>query len=96
MSLIAIIGNAVLDPDFRRELLSNPVATAEDYGFQLTRGEAEELEKLASTKGLAGKLNQQMGEVQNTLEKAQFCPMRRCAISKPSQPPAAENTSAAD
>jgi hypothetical protein len=95
MSLIAIIGNAVLDPDFRQELLSKPVATAEEYGFQLTRGEAEELEKLVS-KGLAGKLNQQMGEVQNTLVKAQFCPMRRCTISKPGQPPAAESTSAAD
>ena len=96
MSLIAIIGNAVLDPDFRQELLSNPVATAEDYGFQLTRGEAEELEKLASNKGLAGKLSQQMGEVENTLVKAQICPMRRCTISKPCQPPAAESTSAAD
>jgi hypothetical protein len=96
MSLIAIIGNAVLDPDFRRELLSNPIATAEDYGFQLTRGEAEELGKLGNDKLLARKLGEQMGEVQNTLEKAQICPMRRCAISKPCQPPATGSTSAAD
>jgi hypothetical protein len=96
MSLIAIIGNAVLDPDFRRDLLSNPIATAKDYGFQLTKGEAEELEKLGSNNGLAHKLSEQMGEVQNTLEKAKLCPMRRCTISKPRQLPAAESTSAAD
>jgi hypothetical protein len=80
MSLIAIIGNAVLDDDFRGKLLSNPVATAEDYGFQLTNGEADELEKLKSNANLARKLNEQMGEVQNTLEEAKICPMRRCTI----------------
>lgn len=96
MSLIAIIGNAVLDPDFRQELLSNPVATAEDYGFQITNGEAEELEKLRINRNLAGKLSEQMAEVQNTLEKVKICPMRRCSIRKPGQPPAGESTSAAD
>lgn len=96
MSLIAIIGNAVLDPDFRRELLSNPVAAAEDYGFQLTKGEAEELEKLRSNENLTGKLSEQMEEVRNTLEKVRICPMRRCTIRRLSHPPAAESTSAAD
>jgi uncharacterized Fe-S radical SAM superfamily protein PflX len=96
MSLIAIIGNAVLDPDFRRELLSNPVATAENYGFQITNGEAQELEKLRINRNLASGLSEQMEVVQNTLEKVKICPMRRCAIRKPGQPPAAESTSAAD
>ncbi len=37
--LITLIGNAVVDPLFRERFLNDPVETADQYGFRLTKGE---------------------------------------------------------
>lgn len=43
--LITVLGNALVQDEFRETLLSgNPVAAAEAWGFRLTKGEREMLE----------------------------------------------------
>jgi len=42
--LVTVIGNAVVDPLFREELLANPRASIDTWGFRLTKGELEMLE----------------------------------------------------
>ena len=44
--LITIIGNAAVDPGFRQRLLNDPLRTADEYGFHLTKGEVEMLERV--------------------------------------------------
>lgn len=39
--LITLIGNAAVDPVFRKHFLDDPVDTADEYGFRLTKGEFE-------------------------------------------------------
>ena len=39
--LVTLIGNAAVDPFFRKRFLDNPVDTADEYGFRLTKGEFE-------------------------------------------------------
>jgi hypothetical protein len=42
--LITLIGNAAVDPLFRKKFLDNPIATVENYHFRLTKGEYEMLQ----------------------------------------------------
>jgi hypothetical protein len=44
--LVTLIGNAAVDPIFRHRFLEAPLATADAYGFLLTKGEVELLEKV--------------------------------------------------
>ena len=37
--LITLIGNAAVDPGFRELFLDNPLGTADEYGFRLTKGD---------------------------------------------------------
>jgi|HubBroStandDraft_6_1064221.scaffolds.fasta_scaffold931413_1 hypothetical protein len=37
--LITLIGNAAVDPGFRELFLDNPLRTADEYGFRLTKGD---------------------------------------------------------
>ena len=37
--LITLIGNAAVDPFFRKRFLDNPVDTVDEYGFRLTKGD---------------------------------------------------------
>ena len=39
--LVTLIGNAAVDPFFRKRFLDNPVDTADEYGFRLTKGDFE-------------------------------------------------------
>jgi hypothetical protein len=39
--LVTLIGNAVVDPFFRKRFLDNPVDTVDEYGFRLTKGDFE-------------------------------------------------------
>jgi len=39
--LVTLIGNASVDPFFRRRFLDNPVDTVDEYGFRLTKGDFE-------------------------------------------------------
>jgi len=42
--LITLIGNAVVDPFFRKRFLDNPVDIVDHYRFRLTKGEFELLQ----------------------------------------------------
>ncbi|HTZ95920.1 MAG TPA: hypothetical protein VMB18_05960 [Terriglobales bacterium] len=42
--LITLIGNAAVDPVFRKRFLDNPVDTVDHYRFRLTKGEFELLQ----------------------------------------------------
>jgi len=44
--LVTVIGNAAVDPLFRDELLANPRAAIDLWGFRLTKGEVELLESM--------------------------------------------------
>lgn len=44
--LVTVIGNAAVDPLFREELLANPRAAIDLWGFRLTKGEVEMLEAM--------------------------------------------------
>jgi hypothetical protein len=44
--LVTVIGNAVVDPLFRRELLADPRLAIDTWGFRLTKGEVEMLEAM--------------------------------------------------
>jgi hypothetical protein len=37
--LITLIGNAAVDPGFRKLFLDNPLETADYYGFRMTKGD---------------------------------------------------------
>jgi hypothetical protein len=39
--LVTLIGNAAVDPNFRKRFLENPVDTIDHYCFHLTKGEFE-------------------------------------------------------
>lgn len=40
-TLITLIGNAAVDPFFRKRLLDNPVDLVDAYGFRFTKGDFE-------------------------------------------------------
>lgn len=44
--LVTVIGNAVVDPIFRKRFLDNPVDIADHYRFRLTKGEFELMQKV--------------------------------------------------
>lgn len=39
--LITLLGNVAVDPSFRERFLKDPVDTADEYGFRMTKGEFE-------------------------------------------------------
>jgi hypothetical protein len=44
--LLTVIGNAAVDPVFRKDLLSNPRETIDAWGLRLTKGEVELMEEM--------------------------------------------------
>jgi len=45
-TLVTLIGNAAVDPFFRRRLLDNPVDIVDAYGFRFTKGDFEVMKAL--------------------------------------------------
>jgi len=43
-SLVTLIGNAAVDPIFRKRFLDHPVDTADQYGFRFTKGDFQMME----------------------------------------------------
>jgi len=39
--LVTLVGNAAVDPGFRKKFLDDPLGTADAYGFRLTKGDFE-------------------------------------------------------
>jgi hypothetical protein len=44
--LVTLIGNAAVDPFFRKRFLDSPVDTVDEYGFRLTKGDFEIMEAM--------------------------------------------------
>ncbi|HTT24757.1 MAG TPA: hypothetical protein VMG82_37925 [Candidatus Sulfotelmatobacter sp.] len=44
--LITVIGNAAVDPHFRKRFLENPIDTLDHYGIRLTKGDFEMMEEV--------------------------------------------------
>jgi hypothetical protein len=90
--LIAVIGNAVVDPVFRTKLLDDPVQALDDWGFRLTKREVALLEEMfaqlgAKKKDLAERF-ESLGKAlyQNIDEAAKrkvapICPKKNCLMS---------------
>lgn len=45
-TLVTLIGNAAVDPYFRKGLLNDPVDIVDKYGFRLTKGDFEMMKAL--------------------------------------------------
>lgn len=94
--LVSVIGNAVVDPIFRRELLKNPADAIDEWGFRLTKGESAMLQTMFH-KDLRKELEKQLDVLENILyRKVESpdkltalgpgvpllpCPFRKCACS---------------
>ena len=44
--LITVIGNAAVDPNFRKRFLDNPIETLDRYCIRLTKGDFEMMEEV--------------------------------------------------
>jgi hypothetical protein len=44
--LLTVIGNAVVDPEFRRQLLADPQSTIDRWGLRLIKGDVELMEAI--------------------------------------------------
>lgn len=86
--LITLIGNAAVDPIFRQKFLEAPLATADAYGFLLTKGEVELLEKVF-TKEMREAFERDFEKLEQRLYQnlAERCKRPPCAWSL--YPPAA-------
>jgi hypothetical protein len=81
--LVTLIGNAAVDPFFRKRFLDNPVDTADEYGFRLTKGEFEMMKTVFADLTPTDKntLQQAFAALEDLLyEKLRVCP-RPCALS---------------
>lgn len=86
MNLLVIIGNAAVDPEFRAQLLKDPIGTAQKYDLTLTKFEAYLLQEVFSSSH-AGKLEPAFKALENALyeslplqkgELVLSCPQRPC------------------
>ena len=82
--LVTLIGNAAVDPFFRKRFLDNPVDTADEYGFRLTKGEFEMMKTVFAdlTQTEKNALQEAFVALENLLYKQldRVCP-RPCAWS---------------
>jgi len=90
--LIAVIGNAVVDPVFQKQLLDDPVRALDDWGFRLTKREVGLLEEMFAQLGTR---NEELADKFGCLRKALYqnideaadrkvapiCPKRSCPMS---------------
>ena len=67
--LITLIGNAAVDPNFRKRFLTDPVETIDHYGFRLTKGDYELMLEVFSrlTPGQKNELEQAFLNLQDQL-----------------------------
>jgi hypothetical protein len=100
--LIAVVGNAVVDPVFRKKLLDDPVQALDDWGFRLTKREVELLEEMFAQLGAR---KEELAEKFECLGKALYrnidqaaerkvapiCPKRTCPMSVYPQLPELRN-----
>jgi hypothetical protein len=63
--LVTVIGNAAVDPVFREELLANPRAAIDLWGFRLTKGEVELLDAMFTHRQT--ELNERFEALENVL-----------------------------
>lgn len=80
--LITVIGNAAVDPNFRKRFLDNPVDTIDHYGIHLTKGDFELMQTVF------GNLGEERDEMERgflALEKLLYaklpCPQKPCLWS---------------
>jgi hypothetical protein len=63
--LVTVIGNAAVDPVFREELLANPRAALDLWGFRLTKGEVELMDAMFTHRKT--ELNERFEGLENVL-----------------------------
>jgi hypothetical protein len=90
--LVTLIGNAAVDPFFRKRFLDNPVDTADEYGFRLTKGEFEMMKTVFAdlTQTEKNALQEAFVALETLLYKQldRTCPTRPClwSIFPPPEP----------
>jgi len=88
MNLLTIIGNAVIDENFRRLLFQDPVGTALQYGFTLTNQDVETLQLLVADTQRGEQLRCNLKDAGDALNALRICPKQPCpfALYAPPQP----------
>jgi hypothetical protein len=80
--LVTLIGNAVVDPVFRKRILNNPIDTADEYGFRFTKSDFEMMKTMfvGLTQTEKNDLEQQFKVLQDMLLKkiVQLVPQKVC------------------
>jgi hypothetical protein len=71
--LITLIGNAIVDANFRKRFLDNPIDIVDHYRFRLTKGDFELLQKVFV--GLDANKKKQMEDAFLVLENMLYAPL---------------------
>jgi hypothetical protein len=79
--LITLIGNAAVDPGFRELFLKNPLETADDYGFRLTKGDFQIMTAMFTN--LNDDERTSLEEAFETLENLLYGKMESAALAPP-------------
>jgi len=74
--LITIIGNAAVDPIFRKRFLDDPVDTIDHYGFRLTKGDFELMKTVFAS--LAPAEKEKMEQTFSNLEMMLYDNLKMC------------------
>ena len=82
--LVTVIGNAVVDPQFRSRLLQNPRAAIDEWGFRLTKGEVEMLEAMFRQPAPEAVAPKPLSAVDTNVSKTQPAPQTAVAQPTPS------------
>jgi hypothetical protein len=84
--LITLIGNAAVDPGFRELFLDNPLGTADEYGFRLTKGDFQIMTAMFTN--LNDEEKASLEEAFKTLEDMLYSKMESAALAPPpTRPP---------
>jgi hypothetical protein len=79
--LITLIGNAAVDPGFRKLFLEDPLGTADKYGFRMTKGEVEIMTTVFTKLNHEGR--ERMEKAFRALEHELYIPLEAAAIPLP-------------
>ena len=77
--LVTMIGNVVVDPNFREMFLKDPIETMDKYGFRLTKADFEMMTNVFG--GLKKEEREKLEQLFLALENALY------QLVKPPQPP---------
>jgi hypothetical protein len=83
--LITLIGNAAVDPGFRKLFLEDPLGTADKYDFRLTKGDFEIMRTVFTKLNHEGR--ERMERAFKALEHELYAQLEAASVPAPVVPP---------